>query len=292
MESGAVKYVDLSVVIPVFNEEENIGGLLDRIRAVVGKDAEVIVVDDASTDRTREIAAAKGVRLIHHPYNKGNGAAVKTGLRAASRPIVVMMDGDGQHRPEDIPALVIKLDDYDMAIGARTAGSAQSAHRGMYNRMLNVFAGYLTGRNIEDLTSGFRAMRKEVARKFIYLLPNTFSYPSTITLSMIKAGHNVCFVPLEFDARKGSSKIHLFRDGMRFLMIILRISTLFAPVKVFLPVSLLFFGVGIGWYLYTYILWHRFTNWALFMLSTGVIVFMLGLIAEQISQMRFDRSED
>lgn len=292
MDKETISFADLSVVIPVFNEEENMGGLLDRVRSTVGAEAEIIVVDDASTDRTREIVGSKDVRLICHPYNKGNGAAVKTGLRAASRPIVVMMDGDGQHRPEDIPALMEKLVDYDMAIGARTSKSAQSAHRGLYNRMLNVFAGYLTGRKIPDLTSGFRAMRREVASKFIYLLPNTFSYPSTITLSMIKAGHNVCFVPLAFDARRGSSKIHLIKDGIRFLMIILRISTLFAPIKVFLPVSILFFGGGIGWYIFTYIKWHRFTNWAMFMLSTGVIVFMLGLIAEQISQMRFDRTEE
>jgi glycosyltransferase involved in cell wall biosynthesis len=287
-----LNFADVSVVVPVFNEEENIGGVVDRIRATVGEEAEVIVVDDGSTDRTPEILATKNARVIRNPYNKGNGATVKTGLRAASRSIVVLMDGDGQHRPEDIPVLLEKVGDFDMAIGSRTAGSARSAHRTLYNSALNHFAGYLTGRRIPDLTSGFRAIKREIAKKFIYLLPNTFSYPSTITLAMIKAGHNVCFVPLVFDARKGKSKIRLFEDGLRFLMIILRISTLYAPLKVFLPVSILFFTTGIGWYIYTFLMWHRFTNLALFMLSTSVILFMLGLIAEQISQLRFERTED
>lgn len=283
---------DVSVIIPVYNEAENIVGVIDRLISVVGQDAEIIVVDDGSSDGSGNLIADKGVKVIRHPYNKGNGAAVKTGIRKATRPILVFMDGDGQHKPEDIPKLVEKIGEYDMVIGARTFQSVQSAPRFTYNKMLNFIAGYLTGYKIKDLTSGFRVIKKELAKKFVYLLPNTFSYPSTITVAMVKAGFSVGFVPLAFDARKGNSKIRPFKDGLRFLMIVLRISTLFAPIRVFLPVSLFFFLGGIVWYIYTFIMYHRFTNLSLFMLSTGVVVFMLGLVAEQISQLRFDRTEN
>ncbi len=282
----------LSVVIPVYNEQENIADLLRRVRNVVGPQAEVIVVDDGSTDKTADLLRDSDARVIRHPYNKGNGAAVKTGIRNARREYVVMMDGDGQHRPEDIPNLVERLDEYDMIVGARTSESAQTFGRGAYNKALNIFASYIASRRIPDLTSGFRAVRRKVARGFLHLLPNTFSYPTTITLSMIRAGYSVDFVPMTFDTRSGRSKIRPIRDGLRFVGILLRIATLFSPMRVFLPVSLLFFGGGVGYYLYTFIMWHRFTNLALFMLSTGVIVFMLGLVAEQISLLRFDRVED
>jgi len=282
----------LSVVIPVFNEEENIKDVLGRVRKTVGPEAEIIVVDDGSTDSTRELLQGADAKVIRHPYNKGNGAAVKTGIRNAGRDNIVLMDGDGQHKPEDIPKLVERLDEYDMAVGARTSESVQSFGRGIYNRIINVFAGYIAARRIPDLTSGFRAVRRKIARGFLHLLPNTFSYPTTITLSMLQAGYSVDFVPLTFDTRLGHSKIRPVRDGLRFIGILLRITTLFSPMKVFLPVSLLFFGSGVGYYIYTFIKWHRFTNLALLLLSTGVIVFMLGLVAEQISLLRSDRVED
>lgn len=283
---------NVSVIIPVYNEADNIVGVIDRLISVVGGEAEIIVVDDGSTDGSGELIASKGVRIIRHPYNKGNGSAVKTGIRNATRDILVLMDGDGQHKPEDIPKLLEKIGEYDMVIGARTFQSVQSAPRFTYNKMLNLVAGYLTGHKVKDLTSGFRAIKRELAKKFLYLLPNTFSYPSTITVAMIKAGYSVGFVPLVFEARRGNSKIRPIQDGLRFLMIVLRISTLFAPIRVFLPVSLFFFLGGVGWYLYTFLMYHRFTNLSLFMLSTAVIVFMLGLVAEQISQLRFDRTEN
>lgn len=283
---------NVSVIIPVYNEADNIVGVIDRLISVVGGEAEIIVVDDGSTDGSGELIASKGVRIIRHPYNKGNGSAVKTGIRNATRDILVLMDGDGQHKPEDIPKLLEKIGEYDMVIGARTFQSAQSAPRFTYNKMLNLVAGYLTGHKVKDLTSGFRAIKRELAKKFLYLLPNTFSYPSTITVAMIKAGYSVGFVPLVFEARRGNSKIRPIQDGLRFLMIVLRISTLFAPIRVFLPVSLFFFLGGVGWYIYTFLMYHRFTNLSLFMLSTAVIVFMLGLVAEQISQLRFDRTEN
>lgn len=283
---------NVSVIIPVYNEADNIVGVIDRLISVVGREAEIIVVDDGSTDGSGELIASKGVKVIRHPYNKGNGSAVKTGIRNATRDILILMDGDGQHKPEDIPKLLEKIGEYDMVIGARTFQSAQSAPRFTYNKMLNFVAGYLTGHKVKDLTSGFRAIKRELAKKFLYLLPNTFSYPSTITVAMIKAGYSVGFVPLVFEARKGNSKIRPIQDGLRFLMIVLRISTLFAPIRVFLPVSLFFFLGGVGWYIYTFLMYHRFTNLSLFMLSTAVIVFMLGLVAEQISQLRFDRTEN
>ena len=290
-EGEEVSQSRLSVVIPAFNEEENILELIKRVKAVVGEDAEIIVVDDCSTDRTPEILKDAGVRTIRHPYNKGNGSAVKTGLRAAGGEMVVLMDGDGQHRPEDIPQLLAHLVDYDMVIGARTRDSEANYHRRIYNRLVSVFATYITGIRIPDLTSGFRAMRASIAKKFIYLLPNTFSYPVTITLSMIKAGYSVKFVTLKFDQRLGKSKINLLTDGSRFLVILLRVATLFSPMKVFLPVSLFCFFGGVIYYLYTFFMYHRFTNLALFLFLVGVIIFLLGLIAEVVSQLRLDRSE-
>jgi len=282
----------LSVIIPVFNEEKNIRSVLNRIRQTIGPEAEIIVVDDGSTDSTPEMLRDTDARVIRHPYNKGNGAAVKTGIRHAKRDYIVLMDGDGQHRPEDIPKLVARLEEYDMAVGARDRTSIQSFGRKVYNKTLNVFAGYIAGRPIPDLTSGFRAIRRKVARGFLHLLPNTFSYPTTITLSMIRAGFSIDFVPLTFDIRRGESKIRPIRDGFRFLVILLRISSLFAPLKVFLPVSIFFLLGGLGHYAYTFIIWRRFTNFTTLMLSTAVIVFMLGLVAEQISLLRFDRYED
>jgi len=285
-------YKKLSVVIPVYNEEHNIVDVLRRVRNVVGPDAEVIVVDDGSSDSTASLVEKTGVRLIRHPYNKGNGAAVKTGIRNASRRFVLLMDGDGQHPPEAIPKLVKRIENYDMLVGARDDATVQTRGRKLYNKSMNAFAGYIAGRRIYDLTSGFRVARRKVARAFLHLLPNSFSYPTTITLSMIKAGYSVDFVPLTFDIRMGQSKIRPFRDGLRFLIILLRVATLFAPMRVFLPISIFFILAGMLYYLYTFITWHRFTNLALLLLVTGIIVFLLGLVAEQISLLRFERVED
>jgi len=285
-------YKKLSVVIPVYNEEHNIVDVLRRVRNVVGPDAEVIVVDDGSSDSTASLVEKTGVRLIRHPYNKGNGAAVKTGIRNASRRFVLLMDGDGQHPPEAIPKLVKRIENYDMLVGARDDATVQTRGRKLYNKSMNAFAGYIAGRRIYDLTSGFRVARRKVARAFLHLLPNSFSYPTTITLSMIKAGYSVDFVPLTFDIRMGRSKIRPFRDGLRFLIILLRVATLFAPMRVFLPISIFFILAGMLYYLYTFITWHRFTNLALLLLVTGIIVFLLGLVAEQISLLRFERVED
>jgi glycosyltransferase involved in cell wall biosynthesis len=202
-----------------------------------------------------------------------------------------MMDGDGQHNPEDIPRLLAPLDRVDMVVGSRTAASQSDVHRWLGNRAYNVFATYLTGRPILDTTSGFRALKAGLARKFVYLLPNAFSYPTTLTMATIRAGHSVEFVPIVTFRRGGRSKLHPFRDGVRFLVIMFKIATLYAPIKVFVPVSGAFFFVGLGYYVYTYLEFHRFTNMSALLFINAVIIFLMGLVSEQIAQMRFERSE-
>jgi len=283
----------VSVVIPAYNEEGAIGAAVCEVLAHVPNLREVIVVDDGSSDRTAEIAEEAGATVIRSPYNKGNGAAVKAGLRAAVGDVVVMMDGDGQHSAKDVLRLLEPIEQgHDMCVGARTFGSQAGLHRGLANWLYNTLASYVAGRKIPDLTSGFRAIRREVARRFIYLLPNTFSYPSTITLALFRAGYSVAYVPIEAAPRVGKSKIKYLRDGSRFLIIITKIATLFAPIKVFLPAAATFCALGLGWYGHTFFTHHRFTNMSAFLLLFGIQLFLLGFIAEQIAQLRFDRSED
>jgi len=282
-------HCDISVVIPVFNEAQNLGQLLDRLQSLRLPGAELIVVDDGSTDGSGEIAEKKGVRVVRHPYNIGNGAAVKSGIRAASGRLLVLMDGDGQHQPEDIPKLLSNADRYHMVVGARGKGSRLRFHRYVANLVYNAFASYVAKFRIKDLTSGFRLLSRKDALRFIDLLPNSFSYPSTLTLAFLRSGLTVKYVPIQTLYRSGQSKISLIADGVRFLLIITKIATLFSPLRVFLPVSGFFSLVGIGYYLYTYITQNRFTNMTVFLLTTAVIVFMLGLISEQIAQLRMER---
>ena len=277
------------MVLPVFNEAPNLDPLLCQLEALHLGDAEIIVVDDGSTDGTGEIAEQKGVRVIRHPYNIGNGAAVKSGIRAARGKWLVFMDGDGQHRPEDIPALMADAEQYHMTVGARAKGSRLRFHRYVANLLYNAFASYVTQFRVMDLTSGFRVMRRRDALRFIDLLPNTFSYPSTLTLAFLRSGMTVRYVPIRTLYRSGESKIRLVTDGIRFLLIISKIATLFSPFRVFLPVSAFFFFTGIGYYLYTYITQGRFTNMSVFLLTTSVIIFMLGLVSEQIALLRMER---
>ncbi len=283
------KRCEISVVLPVFNEAQNLGRLLDRLQSLELPDSEVIVVDDGSTDGSGEIAEKRGVRLVRHPYNIGNGAAIKSGIRAARGRLLVLMDGDGQHQPEEIPALLAEAHRYDMVVGARGKGSMLRFHRTAANLLYNVLASYVTRFKVEDLTSGFRVIAREDAMRFIDLLPNTFSYPSTLTLAFLRSGLTIKYVPIKTLYRSGQSKISLITDGIRFLLIITRITTLFSPFRVFLPVSVFFFTTGIGNYLYTYITQNRFTNMTVFLLTTAVIVFMLGLISEQIALLRMER---
>ncbi|MFC1843556.1 glycosyltransferase family 2 protein [Thermodesulfobacteriota bacterium] len=281
----------ISVLLPAYNEEETIGGTIRKIRELY-PDFEIMVVDDGSTDNTRQEAIDAGANIWSHPYNIGNGAAIKTGLRYASGDWIVMMDADGQHNPEDIAKLLEYKDKYDMVVGARSKGSKTSLHRDLANSIYNSLASYVTKFKIEDLTSGFRLMKNEVVHKYIYLLPNTFSYPSTLTLAFLRSGLSVKYVPIQTKARKGKSKIKLINDGIRFFLIITKIATLFSPFRVFLPVSLAFFMTGLLYYLFTYITSGRFTNMSALLFSSSIIIFMMGLVSEQISQMRYERVED
>jgi glycosyltransferase involved in cell wall biosynthesis len=282
----------LSVVVPAFNEEANVGPFLDELSAVLaripGCAYEVIVVDDGSVDATPRVAAEKGARVVRHPVNLGNGAAVKRGIREARGDWILLLDGDGQHPPSEIPALWERAGTFDMVVGSRN-GSGGPAHRNLANRVYNVLASYVTNRRIPDLTSGFRLVRADALKSFVSLLPNTFSYPTTITLAMLKAGYSVHYHPIRVRPRAGKSKIRLLSDGSRFFLIILRISTFFAPLRVFVPVSAAVFALGVVWYLYTYITEHRFTNMALLLMTQATVLFALGLISEQIAQLRFDR---
>lgn len=278
-----------SVIIPTYNEAPGIGSVVESLKKVLDKEDEILVVDDGSTDGTAMVAEAAGAAVISHPYNIGNGAAVKTGLRNAKGDIVITMDGDGQHVPADIPRLLEHVDSYDMVVGAR--GWDGSFHRNIANKVYNLLASYVTGMNIKDLTSGMRVIKADTAKRYIYLLPNSFSYPTTITLSMLKSGHSVKYVPIKAEKRTGESKINIMKDGVRFLLIIGKITTLFSPFKIFLPVSSFFFLGGLAYYWYAYVTGTRFPNVPVFMIISGVIIFMMGLIAEQIAQMRLDRTE-
>src|SRR3990172_8769443 len=282
----------ISVVLPAFREEKVIGTVIQGVRAIMGSGCEIIVVDDGSPDNTGKAAEEAGARVVRHAYNMGNGAAVKSGIRAATGDIIVMMDADGQHKPEDIPRLIEQVGTYDMVIGARTGESETSVHRDVANAIYNRFATYLTKKEILDLTSGFRAIRADIAKRFVYLLPNTFSYPTTLTLSLIRSGHSVEFIPIVAKKREGKSKIKLLKDGIRFFLIMLKIATLYSPFRVFLPVSVAFFATGIGYYAYTLITTHRFTNMSALLIGNSIIIFMMALIAEQIAQLRLDKTED
>ena len=281
----------VTVLLPAYNEEQSIGQTIRKIKDL-HPDFEILVVDDGSTDNTRQEALDAGANVWSHPYNIGNGAAVKTGLRYASGEWILMMDADGQHDPADIAALLEHKEKFDMVVGARKKGSATSLHRDLANFFYNWLASYVTKFRVQDLTSGFRLIKNDTIRKFIYLLPNTFSYPSTITLAYLRSGRSIKYIPIKTQKRKGKSKIKLFQDGVRFFLIITKIATLFSPFRVFLPVSLFFFLSGIFYYLYTYIVEHRFTNMSALLLSSSMIIFMIGLVSEQISQMRYDRVED
>lgn len=277
----------LSIVLPAKNESAAIGATVGGIVAA-HPGAEVIVVNDGSTDDTAAVAQAAGARVVHHPYSKGNGAAIKTGARAATGEVIVFMDADGQHDPADIARLLERLDaGHDMVVGARQKGSQASVGRGLANGFYNRLASWMTGHRVDDLTSGFRAVRAGRFREFLYLLPNGFSYPTTSTMAFFRAGYSVAYVPIHAARRIGKSHINLLRDGTRFLLIIFKIGTLFSPLKIFAPVALALFALATARYGWTW--WHegRFTNMSTLLYTGSVAVFLMGLISEQITALMY-----
>ncbi len=287
--------LSVSVIIPAYNEAGGIGSVLkgvSRILSESGESFELLVINDGSDDKTAAIAAAAGAMVISHPYNMGNGAAIKTGIRHARGRMLVMMDGDGQHAPEDIPRLLEQLERYDMVVGARTGESDTAVHRDLANTVYNWFATYVCGRRIEDLTSGFRAVKTHIAKSFVYLLPNTFSYPTTLTLAVVRSGYALTYIPIATRKRIGNSKIKLLRDGSRFFLIIMKIATLFSPLKVFIPASAAIFLTGFTYGLFKVLFLNsRYGPTSAMLMTVSVLVFMVGLVSEQIAQLRFDRSE-
>jgi len=282
--------VALSIVIPAKNEAAAIADVVASARSEY-PEAEIIVVDDGSTDATADLAEAAGATVVRHPESLGNGAAVKSGARAAKGEILALMDGDGQHDPRDLGKLLARLDEgYQMAVGARDSGSHASVGRWFANGLYNEIASRLTGRRVPDLTSGFRAVRASMFRQFLYLLPNGFSYPTTITMAFLRSGYPVCFEPITAAERSGKSHIRPIRDGIRFLVIIFKIATLYSPLKIFMPISALFFTTGLGYYAYTYFTEGRFTNMSMLVISASVIIFLIGLISEQITALTYSRS--
>jgi glycosyltransferase involved in cell wall biosynthesis len=277
----------VSIVIPAFNEGPVIGTVVEAL-AAAGPWREIIVVDDGSADETSAQASAAGATVVRHPYNKGNGAAVKSGIRKASGEYVLIVDGDGQHSPEDARRLVSQLGLYDLVIGARSSSTQATHTRRFGNSALNGFASYLTGRDIPDLTSGFRAGRREYLREFLHLLPNGFSTPTTTTLAFIKAGYNVAFEPTDARPRVGNSKIRLARDGAKFFVIILKIVTLFSPLRVFLPIAVVTFSLGVLYGIWNVFAHARIPNGAVVLILFAVVVFLVGLVSEQISALRFE----
>ncbi len=285
---SAKSKVDVTVLIPAFNEEKSIGNTVRHIKEL-HPDFEVLVIDDGSTDKTMQVAMDAGANVWPHPYNIGNGAAIKSGLRVAKGEWIIMMDADSQHNPEDIGRLLEYKEHYDMVIGARTKKSDTALHRDLANYFYNKFATYVTKFKIEDLTSGFRLVRKSTAGQYIYLLPNTFSYPTTLTMSYLRSGRSIKYLPIEVKKRVGKSNIKLIEDGIRFFLIISKVATLFSPFRIFLPISFFLFFTGIGYYCFTFFTQGRFTNMSALLISTSVIAFMIGLVSEQIAQLRYDR---
>ena len=280
----------LSVVLPAKNEAEGLRRTLPALRALL-PGAQIIVVDDGSTDATAEVALSHGAEVLSAPYSMGNGAAIKRGARAARGEILVFMDADGQHDPAQIPLLLQKLDEgFDMAVGARVKGGQANMGRGLANAFYNRLASWMTGHRILDLTSGFRAVRADKFREFLHLLPNGFSYPTTSTMAFFRSAYPVAYVPIPVAKRVGtSSHIRPIKDGVRFLLIIFKIATLYSPVKLFAPTAASFFLTGLGYYAYTFVTAHRLTNMSMLLFSASVIIFLIGLISEQITTLIYKK---
>lgn len=293
--SNSLEYINnmenITVIIPAKNEAASLKLLLPEIKKQCPY-ADILVVNDGSTDDTSKVCEQFGVMEIVHQYPKGNGAAIKSGARLAKGEVLVFMDGDGQHSPEDIPRLMERLEKgADMVVGARQRGSQASIGRGFANGLYNRLASYMTGHPVKDLTSGFRAVWANKFRKFLYLLPNGFSYPTTSTMAFFRAGYEVAYIPINAARREGVSHIRPIRDGVRFLLIIFKIGTLYSPLKLFFPVSFAILVLGVGYYGFTFFSMGRFTNMSALMISTSLIIFLVGLVSEQITALMYKDSE-
>lgn len=281
----------ISIVLPAKNEAGAIGQTVKTLKQLNRVD-EVIVVNDGSRDDTAKIAEYAGAKVITHPYSKGNGAAIKTGARNALGDIIVFMDADGQHNPNDIFLLIEKIEQgYDLVVGARQKGSQASIGRGVANSLYNNLATYMSDHKVEDLTSGFRAVRAEKFKEFIYLLPNGFSYPTTSTMAFFRAGYSVAYVPIHAAKRIGKSHIHPIKDSVRFFLIIFKIATLYSPLKLFLPFAVLLFFLATSWYGYTLYEYQRFTNMSALLYTGSIMIFLMGLISEQITALMYKKDE-
>lgn len=277
----------VSIVIPAYNEDESIADVVAVLRSAAAW-REIIVVDDGSTDGTAARAASAGATVVTLPYNMGNGASVKNGIRRATGDFILIVDADGQHPPEEALRIAARLGEYDLVIGARSAETQATHARRAGNGALNQLASYLTGREIPDLTSGFRGARASALREFIHLLPNGFSTPTTTTLAFLKAGYSVAFEPIHARQRTGQSKIRLARDGTKFLIIIFKIVTLFSPLRIFLPISVASFLLGVGYGVWNVVMHARIPNGSVLLILFAVVVFLVGLVSEQISALRFE----
>lgn len=282
---------DISLIIPALNEADSLSVIIEKIKNIEGIN-EVIVVDDGSWDDTQYKKLPSHVRLIKHPYNMGNGAAIKTGIRRSLGKFLIFMDADGQHDSHDIYKLINNLETYHMVIGARSKQQHASLARRFMNGVFNCLASYVTGFPVKDLTSGFRAVRADLARDVLPLLPNGYSWPTTMTLVLLRSGMSIKYIPINVRPRKyGQSRVRPAHDAIRFFLIIMKICTIYSPFRIFLPVSLSMFVLGLLNYLYTYVTAGRFTNMSALMFSSSVIIFMLGLISEQISQISLFRHQ-
>ena len=279
----------LSIVLPAKNESASIGPIISELKNIYPQ-AELIVVNDGSEDNTAELAEQAGARVITSPYSKGNGAAIKAGARASTGDVIVFMDGDGQHQPKDIDHLLTEIRvGYDLVVGARDSAGQANKARGLVNGIYNRLSSWMVGHKIEDLTSGMRAVRASLFKEILYLLPNGFSYPTTSTMAFFRAGHSVKYVPIEVKKCQGKSHISLLKDGTRFLLIIFKVASLYSPLKIFFPTSFLLFLLATGWYIYKFTAFNQFPSMSVLLYSTSVVVFLMGLLSEQITSLMYKK---